>query len=155
MKAVEPIAPCRGAVSCIDGDCLSIDPGIHTGWARWHQGRLTACGSGSPPARGIYHVVIELPQIYPNSPVPPQSLIALAFTAGRIVGALDVADTKFVLPHVWKGNLHKDVHHPRVMKKLTQPELDVVAEARAAIRGKFDDVMDAVALGLWAFGGRG
>jgi hypothetical protein len=159
MKIVEPLAPRKGTVVPIaipnDGKCLAIDPGNHTGWALFLHGGLIACGTGTPPSQGVAHAVIEYPQVYPRSPVPPNSIVKLAFTAGRLVGELRlVADIKMVLPHDWKGDLPKDVCAARAMKKLNAGELRVVAEAREIIKGKFDDVMDAVALGLYAFGGR-
>ena len=162
MKFVEPFAPRRGTPLPPGGfDLLAIDPGAHTGWAAFgcahYTGdaglnRLLACGSGSPTLEFAARVVIELPQIYPSHPVPPNDIITLAFLAGRYAGAaMPGVEVSTVFPHQWKGNLPKDVCAARVRAKLSLAERAIV-DACDAPKGQMHNVLDAIGIGLFAEG---
>jgi hypothetical protein len=156
MKPVEPFAESRGTLVPLRAGSydLAIDPGACTGWALFGgAGGFVACGIGEPPFdTAIRRVVIELPQVYPNHPVPPNDLITLAFLAGRYVGtsASAGADAATVFPHEWKGNLPKDVCAARVLARLTPDECAIVDRLKVP-KGKLHNVMDAIGIGLFAF----
>lgn len=155
MGAVKPFAKRRGT-PVPDGRCdylLAIDPGAHTGWALFDLA-LVACGLGEPPFDRAIRVVIELPQVYPSHPVPPNDLITLSFLAGRYAGrARAVCEVVTVFPHEWKGNLRKDVCAARVMHHLSSTEREIV-RACDAPKGQMNNVLDAIGIGLFAKGGK-
>ena len=166
MKLVEPFAARRGSsVPPGVGRRLSIDPGKRcTGWALWGTtGFLVAAGTGEPPCVGVSRVVIEMPQTYPNSPVPYQDLVALAFLAGRYIGrasagewhnGLGAIEMKWMFPHEWKGNLPKDICENRIRRKLNVDERTVMEEcSRFVPAGQLNNVWDAVGIGLFAWRG--
>ncbi len=138
---------------------LSVDPGRHTGWALWRlvKHELVACGVGKPPLDSACKLAIELPQVYPHSPVPPNDLITLAFQAGRYVGEFQTShgrETVFITPHGWKGNLPKNVTENRVRMRLTPAELAITAQAEAAIpKSQHHDMWDALGIGMVCFRG--
>jgi len=135
-------------------DDLAIDPGTHTGWAVFNEdGALKACGIGEPPFPSPYRrVVIELPQVYPTSPVPPNDLVTLAFLAGRYAGAAAGAEVFTVFPHTWKGNLSKAVCAARVKERLSREERVVVEKCLVQVPEKQrHNVWDAIGIGLFAF----
>jgi hypothetical protein len=164
MKTVEAFAARKGSpVPPGVNRCLSIDPGKKcTGWALWDT-ILVACGTGEPPLEGVNRVTIEIPQTYPNSPVPYQDLVTLAFLAGRYIGKVQgrawhngVGNIKarWMFPHEWKGNLPKDVCESRVRKKLLPEERLVVEECeRFVAKGLMNNVWDAVGIGFAAYRG--
>ena len=149
-KRVTLFAPRRGVG--VFGCDLAIDPGVHTGWALFGNDLLVACGSGEPPLDVGRRVVIELPQVYPNHPVPPNDLIALAFLAGRYAGVANTAEVYTVSPHAWKGNLPKKVCADRAKGKLSLQELEVL-DACGVPKGELHNVLDAIGIGLVAFKG--
>jgi hypothetical protein len=159
MKTVKPFAPRKGShVPLGNGFDLSIDPGIHTGWALWSgviRGQLIACGTGEPPFEGVRRLVIELPQAYPNSPVPYNDLVTLAFQAGRYAATAGVdLDVQTVWPHTWKGNMPKPVCALRVRSLLFPEELAVLRECEKVVTAKqMHNVLDAIGVGLHAFRG--
>ncbi len=152
MKRVEPFATRRGTplLHAQVFDLLAIDPGEHTGWAAFESDKLVACGLGSALAEHVRKVVIELPQVYPQHPVPPQDLIALAFLAGRYAGA-SAGEVYTVFPHQWKGNMPKDVCAARVRFNLLPGERAIV-DAIDVPKGQKHNVMDAIGIGLHAVG---
>ena len=149
MKRIEPFAPRRGTPLPTAFDLLAIDPGEHTGWAAFDT-TLIACGLGDPPVSKARCLVIELPQVYPSHPVPPNDLVTLAFLAGRYVGAREAFA---VFPRQWKGNLPKGACAARVRAKLSPEERAVVDECACKVPEKqMHNVMDAVGIGLFAEG---
>ncbi len=124
---------------------ISIDPGKHTGWAWFLDEKLIACGLGRPEVRGEVPLddlaVIERPTIYPRSPVPPNDIIELAITAGRIAAGFERVE--WVLPRRWKGTIPKAIMGERILAKLTPAELARIPS------GARHDVIDAIGLGLW------
>jgi hypothetical protein len=147
---VEPFAKRRGTPILSPFDLLAIDPGTHTGWAVFFDKRLLACGLGDPPVEGADRVVIEIPQVYPAHPVPPNDLITLAFLAGRYAGRA-TCEVSTVFPHQWKGNLSKEVCAARVRFRLSPEEKKVVDELRVPAK-QLHNVMDAIGIGLFALG---
>lgn len=143
----------------IDHACkLSIDPGIHTGWAAWsHWNELVGCGIGEPPINwDILFVVVEKPRIYPRSPVPPNDIITLAFGAGKWAGKAEAtgASVKTIEPHAWKGNEPKSICHARIDAALNVLERAVVKESSRDIpKPRQHDMLDAIGIGLVAFRG--
>ena len=149
MEPVKPFAPRKGTALPAACDLLlSIDPGLHTGWALFDT-TLLACGTGDPPTGYAKRLVIEVPEIYPRQPVPPNDLIALAFMAGRYVGRHENAH--FVLPKRWKGNMPKEVCAARIEAALTSEEKRILA-ACGASKGQMHNVIDAIGIGLYALG---
>lgn len=147
---VEPFAKRRGTPISFAFDLLAIDPGTRTGWAVFAGAKLLACGLGDPPTEGADRIVIEIPQVYPAHPVPPNDLITLAFLAGRYAGRA-TCEVSTVFPHQWKGNLSKEVCAARVRFRLSPEEKKVVDEIRVPVK-QLHNVMDAIGIGLFALG---
>lgn len=136
---------------------LAIDPGASTGWALfieaggWH---LSACGVAKPddhawtplaPSK-IDRVVIENPQIYPNSKARPADVITLARVVGRYEERFSEAKSvTLVTPHQWKGSVDGDVFTKRIEGALTPQEATILSMRRYT-----HDTLDAIGLGKWA-----
>jgi len=152
LKLVEPFAARRGTPLPVGGFLLlAIDPGASTGWAVF-GGQLLGCGLGDPHVGRAQRVVIELPQVYPNHPVPPNDLVTLAFLAGRYAGgAAAGAEVSTVFPHQWKGNLPKDLCAIRVRAALTPAERTIVDAIDVPDKQKHN-VLDAIGIGLFTLG---
>lgn len=156
MKPVAPFAPRRGSVTPNGtGYLVSVDPGAHTGWALWSHSMfkpvLLACGVGHPPYENAAKVAIELPQVYPHSPVNPNNLVTLAFLAGRYIGDYG-GEAEFMYPHEWKSSLPKNVSENRCRMRLSREELAVTAAAEAVVpKGQQNDMWDSIGIGLVAF----
>lgn len=155
---------------------LSIDLGVrYVGAAWWHDGRLVAAERVAAPrtrtdgearrllarellARaevldpdGDAAVVCETPQDYGSRSSCYADLDRMRGTATILRAWLGPSSRwRMVLPREWKGNVPKRVHHERVRDLLD------ATEAAGVPWGDLD-VLDAVALGLWAVGraGRG
>ena len=173
MKTLEPFSRRRGShffSKGRQGFYLSIDPGACTGWAVWFtetgRPRLVAAGIGEPPFEQVdaclAEAVIECPQVYPRSPVPPNDLITLAVLVGRYAEAcVQAADrdhdrVRLVLPHAWKGSVPKEVTAKRVLAALSPDELAVLEEAYEDIpKGLRHNLLDAVGIGLHAYRAHG
>jgi hypothetical protein len=148
-KLVSELAPRRG--QGVFGCDLAIDPGTHTGWACFVENKLETCGLGAP-LLDVRRIVIEIPQVYPAHPVPPNDLVTLAFLAGRYVGGARVgAEVYTVFPHQWKGNLSKEACAARVRFRLSAEEKKVVDDLRVPAK-QLHNVMDAIGIGLFALG---
>jgi hypothetical protein len=137
---------------------LAVDPGNDTGWAVFDEdGRLTGCGLGQGwPVLGVSRAILERPQVYRagKSKGDPNDLITLAIGLGRYVERLEASGvaTVLVLPTTWKGQVPKNVHHPRIKAALNLSE-KVIADRAVGVVGerKGENVLDAVGLGKWAF----
>lgn len=137
---------------------LAIDPGAKTGWALYHPFNegwtLTGCGVGTPndlgfiPPRNISIVVIEEPQIYPNSPARPADILKVQRIVGRYEERFSTAKyMHFVHPHAWKGSVPKDIMLARI--EVNTPLRD--RPAMASYKGGYrHNMVDAVGLGRWA-----
>ncbi len=150
---------------------IAIDPGNDTGWSLWilsfadtgPVAHLSACGLGKVPVGlwfGEVSILIEVPQVYPEMPVPAKDLITLAMNAGRHVEAVRTARRAMglhepkaygVYPARWKGQVRKEAHHAQMRKALPASDLRTMDTSVAAYpTGKRHNVLDAVALGHWA-----
>ncbi len=146
--------------------CISIDPGASTGWALWENEELIACGACEPEqvracvgtlarvgvaAPPIEHVIVEVPQKYPNDRIDPNNLITLGVSAGIAVGMFLPARVRRVFPREWKAQMPKAMHHPMIYGALSLRGRAVVDVGGRGLRGKaLGDLMDAVGLGLYA-----
>jgi hypothetical protein len=143
--------------------CLAIDPGISTGWALFNDGgELLLCAQSPPPV--AYHqgnptrVVIERPQVYQGrkSKADPNDIVTLALGAGKYWERFEArgAAVEMVLPSEWKGQLDKPVCHERMWAFLSPREQAIVHRGGLGVAPKKrEDMLDAVALGKWRYGG--
>lgn len=141
---------------------ISIDPGRSSGYAFWLGRTLLSCGVCTPDTLNAAcpeyvqarTAVIEMPFVYPTSPVPPNDLMTLARMVGRYeerFRAAGISNIYLPKPAEWKGQIDKPTHHARVRKLLTPGEVQLVAAAGKHLSAKARlDLLDAVALGLWA-----
>lgn len=146
---------------------LAIDPGVHRhAWALIGKGLLD-CGIGERFPRDINRVVIEMPRIYPKarSKVPPNDIVDLAYAAGVAVGGIIAGDpnvkVQVVTPREWKGTIPKTkkwdryIIHKRIAQWLTPPERIVYVKALEQVAPSLrHNIVDAVGIGLWAYGFR-
>lgn len=136
---------------------LAIDPGVSTGCAVFRDGELADAWNGEPKVAWFDRVVIELPQVYTSRLMKgdPNDLITLAVRVGRYTERLTphAGALEHVKPATWKGQVPKDIHHNRMIKRLGVAEAYLLASVLEPMAEKpREDVCDAVALGLWALG---
>lgn len=131
---------------------ISIDPGkTTTGIARFKGEALVAARLVRVPYQMQFiatdELVVEVPRVYPHSPVDPNDLIGLTLLAGFLAGRTSPdALLWFVYPSDWKGQVPKKIHNKRTLAKLGKQEREILGE-------KSDhNVVDAVGIGLWAIG---
>jgi hypothetical protein len=154
MRKIVPFSGSKGARHVYGRiyELLAVDPGKYSGWAFFSdQGLLEACGTGFPEyaEKMVRKTVVEVPQVYPQHPVPPQDLVTLSFTAGRFVGQV-MGEVWIVHPHEWKGNLPKEVCANRVRSKLSSKELLVLVKCEGTVPVKqMHNVLDAIGIGLF------
>lgn len=139
---------------------LSIDPGVDTGWALWRDSdQLVACGVSDPREKvtgQVGFVILERPQVYRArlSKGDPNNIVTLAIQVGRYAQWFESrgAHIAMCIPHDWKGNLPKDIHHARVWGELSPAQRDVVNRCGQVVPpSKLHNLMDALALGRVAF----
>lgn len=136
---------------------LAVDPGETTGAAWFVGGRLTWCGVlvlDGPALATPDRLVIEIPNAHESngktrSKRDPQAIITLAITCGQWIRHVSAPDTIRLFPSVWKGQVPKDVHNPRVLACLTDDERRLVP---ALAVSKLHNVIDAIGLGLFNLG---
>jgi len=129
---------------------IAIDPGVHKCALAYFSGlevfHVAMIPTGQKPAlpEKPSRVVCEVPTVYATRGQRGRQsdIIALAYSAGVMVRAIDCADVRLVEPREWKGQVPKNVHHARVRATLT-PEECLLFDTLDH-NGK-----DAVALGLW------
>jgi hypothetical protein len=143
---------------------LAIDPGAKTGWALfqsrverpWH---LAACGVVCPQdhlwlggLEDLDLVVIENPQIYPSSKVPPNDILTLA----RIVGRYEerfagrAERIELVKPREWKGSVNGDIMARRIESALSAYDKDVMRGCLVGTaEGYRHNAIDAIGLAQW------
>lgn len=76
-------------------------------------------------------------------------LFKLAALTGAITYACG-ATAAHVLPSEWKGNVPKDIHNDRVLRGLTQKELERFTR-RGYVAADSHNVIDAIGLAKWRF----
>ncbi len=119
-----------------------------------------ACGAGPKPPTmtGLRVVIIEVPKIYTARLMKgdPNNIVTLALQVGRYIeryaGAFDDQATVIrVFPNEWKGQVPKDIHHPRIYNRLSTNEQYIVnlAGKKLGVKAR-GDMMDAVGLGQYA-----
>ncbi len=137
---------------------LAIDPGISTGWALFSQGILHRVGTGQLWDCGYPNMcIMEKPQIYPHAKGRPNDLITLAIQVGEYKQLVESrgARVELVLPHTWKGNVPKEIHHARILGKLSEAEKALVPRVKTSQKnphGYDNNILDAVALGMYRLG---
>jgi hypothetical protein len=131
---------------------LAIDPGTHTGWARFDCRYLLACGYVYPRSwwslvRPYDLVIIEEPTIYPHSKANPVSIMTLQLKVGELKGRFESVGCKveLVQPRTWKHQVPKAIHNARTIAAL-------IGDEKALVDGQRHDTIDAVGLGLWKLG---
>jgi hypothetical protein len=157
---------------------ISVDPGVRVhAVALWEDGLLRGCAMPTSPRAdapdlatvtrsaadavvrwlrgycGGEALVVEFPRAYEVQAQKgdQNDLLALACSAGVLMGTLALPFTRIVTPQEWKGQTPKDVVTGRALHALSDVE-------RAALRRGLDQVPtplhhnihDAVAIGLWA-----
>lgn len=138
------------------GRLAAIDPGKHfCGVALFREGILEWAGNLPSATVGAWvrdtlangdAVIVETPQNYGNFAVAHADLATLREVLRRALSARKKGvRVRKVLPHAWKGNVPKTVHHNRVLLELTPVE-------RRVTSGLDHNAMDAVALGLFGLG---
>lgn len=137
---------------------LAIDPGKCSGVAVFLDGRLKDVWavrdhSLIPVAPGLVDVLVcEKPHIRKGTP-RENDILTLAISHGRWLEAYRNAKHVCPLPVTWKGTLDKEVHHPRVIKRLTAVEnLRLESGLSDLALSLRHNVLDAVGLGLWHLG---
>ena len=134
---------------------IAVDPGKHANaYARFVKGFLVGVDKikhiNSPSHSHFYgyKVVVESQQIYRYMVEDPNDLIAVAHGAGQVMGIVGQIglEVELVLPSTWKGQVPKDIHHPRIRAKLDSAELALLDGLN---KGQLKDILDAVGIGLW------
>lgn len=136
---------------------LAIDPGACTGYAlfqKYAEGRWALVNAGAyPPDRRVflepYTVVIESPQIYPNSKARPADILTLARIVGRYQERYDSSEQVLVSPHEWKGSVNGDIMIARIESALNRTEIEIAARADLP-KSKYHNMIDAIGIGKWA-----
>lgn len=139
---------------------LAIDPGVDTGWSLWRsREELVACGCSDPRIKvtgKITHMLLEMPMVYRARLMKgnPNNIVTLALQCGRYAEHFESrgAHLAMVHPHDWKGNLPKDIHHARIWGELSPSQLATASKCGDLVpASKRHNMMDALALGLWAW----
>lgn len=140
---------------------LAIDPGNDTGFALFRSvDDLVFCGVGEVRNRkgleDVKTVIVEEPQVYIARKMKgnPNDLIKLAVDVGRKLQHFEDrgARTCTVKPGDWKGQVPKDIHHARVWGELSESAKMIVQSCGRGVPASIrHNMMDAVALGRWAF----
>lgn len=151
---------------------LSIDPGLrNVAVAEWHDGELVHATLVANPNKGrgpsawrdaasaviselgsdVYtEAALEVPQVYRQGlqKGDPSDLIELAGVDGALTAFLSAQVTGY-LPARWKGQVPKDIHHARILKKLTDSEKSAIICPQKSL---LHNVYDAIGIGLFHLG---
>lgn len=145
---------------------ITIDPGMHTGWAYWEDGELKDYSQTTIKHKDLIHdlgellsamtpiiasyspnrVIVEYPNMWAGSSVSAAAsasgdLLKLAAMVGMIIAIAQTngAHVTTVLPAKWKGQLDKDAVKVRVKRALGVDE-------------RSSHINDAIGIGLWVLG---
>ncbi len=122
---------------------LAIDPGTKKiGWAFFSGKCLVRCGLSRVDAVDGLGRLALLHAL--NLPCAQKDLIAVA-TVGAAVASMKCDFVRYVPAREWKGQVPKDIHHTRILDKLTIEELPLASKAN-------HDTLDAIGLGLFQLG---
>lgn len=106
--------------------------------------------------RNVSALICEHPKIYPRSKSPPNDIITLAFTAGRLLEAVrrSVESVEFILspePVTWKGgSIPKEVHHPKILREHEALRPGEASKWLASVAPSHrHDAIDALGIALW------
>lgn len=155
---------------------LAIDPGNCTGWAIFsHAGLLQRCGVSTPKTKptpkdlglgptqfrqGMFRgwaLTIEMPEVTPTTPSIPD-ILKLCVSLGRYVDWFEDnagGTVDYVKPASWKGQVPKEIHHPRIYAALRPEEQKILYDTGLAMAdSKRHNMVDAVGLGLYSVGRR-
>ncbi len=146
---------------------LSVDPGVHhAAWSLFTSTlapqQLGLVKDQNRIAERFYEIalltkpdlfIIEIPFIYPDSPVDANDIADLALSAGVIEGAVRAARPALwlaarVRPREWKGTLPKHIHHGRLRTRC--PLAKAMIENAIPNKSERHHVWDAVGIGLYA-----
>ena len=137
-------------------DLIAIDPGNHAGVVYFIKSEIVRAelvlDAKQSPRECTDTLVVEVPRIYPHSPADPESILKLAYTAGRLVGNFEAVKIVKVEPRGWKGQRPKKVDNRYTMSLLSVAESKIVKAA--APPSLLDNVIDAAGIGLWKLGRR-
>lgn len=134
------------------GNIIAVDPGVdYFAAARF--------GGGGMALRNVWllpigcscpfwadQLVIEKPRFRPQGRERKEDVMDLGISAGRIAEKFQCKSEVWVDPVTWKGTLSKAIHHPRILRALSETELAVLC---GHSKGDLKHIMDAVGLGLW------
>lgn len=106
------------------------------------------------PRRGRVpkRLVVEVPQVYWRAGQGGRAadLIELAGVVGAVAATLPVMTRVHYLPRQWKGQVPKNVHNKRIMKRLRDGEPERILRPSAA--SLMHNVVDSIGLGLKQLG---
>ena len=117
-----------------------------------HAARLQVATATRLKAAAAMHAVVEMPRKYDEDKHERErDVLRVVAMAGAVSVMLAAGGTQVetVAPPEWKGQLPKDVHHPRVWGALVKESKEAEVLRPHA---KDMDVLDAVAIGLWRLG---
>lgn len=105
------------------------------------------------PSRGriLHRLVLEVPQVYwgRNKGGRASDLIELAGVVGSVASSVPVLERVHYLPREWKGQVPKEVHNDRVLKKLRSEERARVINSPPSV---MHNVVDSIGLGFKCLG---
>ncbi len=95
---------------------------------------------------GGWDLVIEWPEVYAARKTDPNDLLLLAGVVGAIIGQFDWRTVYSYRPKEWKGQVPKEIHNDRVMKKLPEK---IITELDRIPKTYRHNVVDACGLALF------
>ncbi len=137
----------------------SIDPGKHrTAVAAFRDSELvgvyfTTGKDVNVEAEHLGQAVMELPRVYPGSPVRQNDLIDLTAEGMSVAAKLSAPKTavKRVEPSQWKGQAPKEVIKERIMRRLTLDEMYRLCVCLEPVNKSLQhNLFDAIGIGLYA-----
>ena len=101
------------------------------------------------PAMEVDKLLIEDQQVYRNSGVDANSLLAVARVVGGVAFHVKPGKIELVRPARWKGQVPKEICNRRTVAKLT-PSEKVLLELSNCPASLEHNLLDAIGIGLWA-----